>query len=55
MADPTPDTPDGTLPKKGEIRITKSSFDGDGLSTFMDAQIVDTTVISQRIVINDFL
>lgn len=41
--------------KKGEIKITKSGFDDDGLSTFMDAMIVDTVVVAKRIDIKDFL
>ena len=41
--------------KKGEIKITRSGFDDDGLSTFMDAMIVDTVVVAQRIDIKDFL
>lgn len=41
--------------KKGEIKITRSGFDDDGLSTFMDALIVDTVVVAKRIDIKDFL
>lgn len=41
--------------KKGEIKITRSGFDDDGLSTFMDAMIVDTVVVAKRIDIKDFL
>ena len=41
--------------KKGEIKITRSSFDDDGLSTFMAAQIKDTVVVAKRIVIGDSL
>ena len=41
--------------KKGEIRITKSGFDDDGLSTFEDAGIVDTVVVAKRIDIGEFL
>ena len=41
--------------RKGEIKITKSGFDDDGLSTFMDAMIVDTVVVAKRIDIKDFL
>ena len=41
--------------KKGEIKITRSGFDDDGLSTFTDAMIVDTVVVAKRIDIKDFL
>lgn len=41
--------------KKGEIKITKSGFDDDGLSTCMDAQIVDTVIVAKTIDIGDFL
>ena len=41
--------------RKGEIKITKSGFNDDGISTFMDAQIVDTVVVARRIDIKDLL
>ena len=41
--------------KKGEIKITKSGFDDDGLSTCMDAQIVDTVIVAKTIDIGDIL
>ena len=41
--------------KPGQIKITRSGFDDDGISTVMDAQIVDTVVVAKRIVLHDFL
>lgn len=40
---------------KGEIKITKSGFDDYGISTCMNAQIVDTVIVAKKIDIGDYL
>ena len=41
--------------KKGEIKITKSGIDDNGLSSCLDTQIVDTVIVAKRIDIEDLL